>query len=211
MPRYDIEVDGKLLDNGTDTVYNHTGLRPEEYHTYKIRVKQGTETGDWVAVLSLSTLPNLPGAPSKIDAVAKNNSIELHWQKIEGANGYQLEIDGKAVDIGSNTSYLHNNLPSGTAHTYRLRAMNATGVTAWSPSLQKSTTSPDYIIKVKKGEECSLTLLAQNVQDFSEMSFVVSYDPNELELSDLYDFTPFRDLTNGKIFGFQPNCLLFSW
>ncbi|MBT2291028.1 hypothetical protein J7E73_18170 [Paenibacillus albidus] len=199
--RYDIEVDGRILDNASDTIYNHTGLNAEEYHVYKIRVKQGNETGDWVAVLALSTLPNLPDSPPKIDAYAQNTSIELHWQKMEGASGYQLEIDGKAVDVGNNTTFVHNELLSGTAHTYRVRAKNITGVTAWSPSLQKSTTSPDYVLQVKKDEESSLTLLAQNVQDFSEMEFVVTYDPNELELIDAYDFTPANDISNGKVPG----------
>ncbi|MCE3199831.1 fibronectin type III domain-containing protein [Paenibacillus sonchi] len=199
--RYEIEVDGRLLDNASNTIYNHVGLHAEEYHLYKIRVKQGNERGDWVAVLALSTLPDLPDSPSKIDGFAKDTSIELHWQKMEGATGYQLEIDGKTIDVGNNTTYLHNELLSGTAHKYRVRAKNATGVTAWSPSLQKSTTSPDYTLKVKKNEESSLTLLAQNVQDFSELEFVVTYDPNELELMDLYDFTPAKDLTNGRIAG----------
>lgn len=199
--RYEIEVDGQLMDNASDTIYNHVGLHAEEYHLYKIRVKQGNERGDWIAVLALSTLPDLPDAPSKIEGYAQNSSIELRWEKIDGANGYQLEVDGKTIDVGNNVTYLHNELPSGTAHTYRVRAKNTTGVTAWSPSLQKSTTSPDYILKLKKGETASLTLLAQNVQDFSELEYVVTYNPDELELIDLYDFTPASDLSNGKIAG----------
>ena len=197
--RYDIEVDGKLLDNGSNTIYNHTGLGAEEFHVYKIRVKQGTEIGEWVAVLALSTLPNLPDVPEKIDGFAKDTSIELQWKKIEGATGYQLEIDGKVAELAGGTSYIHNNLTSGTAHTYRIRAVNGTGVTAWSPALQKSTTSPDYTLKVNKDKEYSLTLLASNVQDFSELVFTVTYDPNELELADLYDFTPVHDLSSGVI------------
>ncbi|NQX48220.1 fibronectin type III domain-containing protein [Paenibacillus tritici] len=199
--RYEIEVDGKLLDNAADTIYNHVGLRAEEYHLYKIRVKQANERGDWVAVLALSTLPNLPDSPSKIEGFAQNSSIELRWEKIDGANGYQLEVDGKTIDVGNNINYLHNELLSGTAHTYRVRAKNTTGVTAWSPALQKSTTSPDYVLKVKKDGTASLTLLAQNVQDFSELEFVVTYNPDELELIDLYDFTPVSDLSNGRVPG----------
>lgn len=197
--RYDIEVDGKLLDNGSNTIYSHTGLGAEEFHVYKIRVKQGTDAGEWVAVLALSTLSNLPDAPEKIDGFAKDTSIELQWKKIEGATGYQLEIDGKVTDLAGGSSYIHNNLTSGTAHTYRIRAVNATGVTAWSPSLQKSTTSPDYTLKMNKDKEYSLTLLASNVQDFSELVFTVTYDPNELELADLYDFTPVQDMSSGVI------------
>ncbi|MEO3943953.1 fibronectin type III domain-containing protein [Gorillibacterium sp. CAU 1737] len=192
--RYDIEVDGKLLDNGQDTLYQHSGLNPEEYHTYKIRAKNANGPGDWVAVLALSTLPNLPDAPDGIQANADQKSIELHWGKVEGATEYELEIDGQPVDIGNRTTYLHEGLSSGTSHTYRVRAKNATGVTAWSPALQKSTKSPDYVIRTRKNEVFDLSLFASHVQDFSEMTFVVTYDPNQMELVDLYDFTPKTDL-----------------
>ncbi|MNC03079.1 Fibronectin type III domain protein [compost metagenome] len=208
--RYDIEVDGKLLDNGADTIYNHTGLAPEEFHVYKILVKQGTEAGGWVAVLALSTLPNLPDAPGKMEGYAKDSSIELRWKKMDGATGYQLEIDGKTMDIADGTSYLHQGLESGTAHTYRIRATNVTGVTAWSPALQKSTTTPDYNLTVNKDGEYSFSLLGANVQDFSELHFTVTYDPNQLELVDLYEYTPARDLTSGAVPGSNLSAMVTS-
>ncbi|MFE5319169.1 fibronectin type III domain-containing protein [Paenibacillus sp. NPDC056579] len=191
--QYEVEVDGVLLDNGKNTIYNHTGLKANEFHTYKIRLKNENQTGEWVAVLSLSTLPDPPDAPTELEAFATNNSIELRWKKVDASDGYEIEVDGKTIDVGLNTNYLHSQLAPGTMHTYRVRARNITSVTAWSPALSKSTTSPTYTVNGIVGQDFNLTLLASNVQDFSESDFVVTYNPNEVEIVDLFNFTPRPD------------------
>ncbi|TBL71235.1 fibronectin type III domain-containing protein [Paenibacillus thalictri] len=198
---YEIEVDGELRDNGKNTIYQHSDLKANEFHTYKIRPKNQDQTGDWVAILSLATLPDPPDAPTGIEATATNNSIELRWQKIEGADGYDLEIDGNTLELGRDTGYIHIPLAPGTSHTYRVRAKNVTSVTAWSAALVKSTTSPTYKVKATNGQTFDLSLLASNVQDFSELNFVVAYNPDELEVIDLYAYTPKQDTGTGKIPG----------
>jgi hypothetical protein len=199
---YEIEVDGVIVDNGSSTLYQQTGLPPNEYHTYKIRLKQSGTPGVWVAVLSLSTLPNPPDAPGQLEGFSTINSIELRWGRVEGATGYDIEIDGKMVDGGHNTIYLDEGLSPGTTHTYRVRAKNMTGVTAWSPALITSTTSPDYRVQVVKGQPFHFSLLAFDVKDFSERKFIVTYNPDELEVIDLYSFTPEKNvLSAGTIPG----------
>lgn len=217
LAQYDIEVDGVLSDNGKNTIFNHSGLKANEFHTYKIRVKDGGKLGDWVAILSLSTLPDPPDAPSSVEAFPTNNAIELRWQKVAGASGYDVEIDGKTIDTGAESSYIHGKLAPGTAHTYRVRAKNMTGVTAWSPSIVKSTTSPTYQVNVTKDKPFNMTLFAYNVQDFSQLTYVVTYNPSELEVTDLYNFTPFKDVTGGKVPGsnltvttFEPGKIIFK-
>jgi len=198
---YEIEVDGVLIDNGEETVYHHADLAPGEFHTYKIRVKDGEVMGDWVALLSLSTQPNPPEVPTDIEAVAGTNSIELRWTKSDDVGSYEIEVDGQVIDIGGNTEFLHEPLGPGTSHTYRVRARNMTGVTVWSPVIVKSTASPTYTLNVERGKPIELTLLAHNVQDFSGLQFVVTFDPGMLNVDDLYDFTPRKDTVSGRIAG----------
>lgn len=197
--QYDIEVDGVLMDNGSETIFNHTGLRANEFHTYKVRVKTHDAAGDWVAVLSLSTLSDLPDAPSGIEAYPSIHSIELNWNSVQGATGYDIEIDGEVISVGADSTYLHEQLDAGTAHSYRIRAKNESGLTAWSPSIVKSTNSPSYRINAIQGEVFALTLYAYNVQDFSEMEHVVTFDPSQLEIVDLYQYTPKKDVGAGLI------------
>jgi hypothetical protein len=199
--QYDIEVDGQLFDNGKNTIYHHTGLLANEFHTYKIRLKSETGEGNWIGILSLSTLPDPPDAPTEVEAFANNNSIELRWQRITGSDGYDVEVDGMTIGV-TDTRYLHIPLVPGTAHTYRVRAKNITGVTAWSPAIVKSTTSPTYKVNAKTDHTFELSLLGANVQDFSEVTFVVTFDPNQLDVMDLYTFTPQPDTNlSGRIPG----------
>lgn len=197
---YEIEVDGDLKDNEKSTLYKHSGLKSNTYHSYKIRVRNEEGTSNWCGVLALSTLPDLPDAPKNINAYPANNSIELRWERIEGATGYDIEIDGVTVDNGLDINRLHDNLQPGTSHTYRIRAKNITGVTAWSPAITKSTTNPTYTVSTAKDETFDLSLLASNVQDFTELKYIVTYNSDELAVVDLYKFTPEKDiLEEGKI------------
>lgn len=189
--RYEMEVDGVLSDLGDNTIFHHGGLSANEFHTYKIRLNTGGEPGRWVAVLSLSTLSDPPDAPAALEGYGDNYSIELWWDEVGGATGYDLEIDGETiVDASGLDSYVHDELEPGTSHTYRFRAKNETGVTAWSPSIVRSTTSPTYIIDSAMNEQFDLSVLAFNVQDFSELTFVVTYNSSQLEVADLYQYSP---------------------
>ncbi|MDQ1912819.1 glycoside hydrolase family 44 protein [Paenibacillus sp. GD4] len=53
---YDIEVDGSVMNAGTATTYNHTGLAQGTSHTYRVRAMDGTTTGAWSSPLKLNTL-----------------------------------------------------------------------------------------------------------------------------------------------------------
>ncbi len=198
--QYDIEVDGVIIDNGKETVYYHTGLKAETPHTYKVRSKNANGNGQWCAVLTLSTLPDLPDAPKDLKVTVYDRQIYLSWTKVEGIS-YEVEVDGKTVEVGQTSSYIDENLTPGTAHTYRVRGKNITGVTAWSDSITKSTTSPAYEVVCLKGDEFNFSLLAANVQDFGEITFVVSYNSDQLEVVDLCEFTTEKEVATGSITG----------
>lgn len=204
--KYDIEVDGKIYDNSTNTIYNHTGLKPDSYHTYRIRVTDRNGQEQWCTTLSLSTLPPLPDAPVNIEAYPGDKQVQLVWTRVEGTESYDLEIDGEIVENLTDSIYNHIDLEPGTSHTYRVRAKNIAGVTAWSPSVTISTTSPTYVAKCIKGKEFEFSILGDNVQDFGGKTFVLEYDPSELEVTDLYRGTPAADkMKEGNIPGTNLN------
>ena len=198
--QYDIEVDGVVVDNGKDTVYNHTGLKAETFHTYRVRTKNANGNGQWCAVFALSTLLDLPGAPSNVNVTVTDTQVQLTWTKEEGIS-YEVEADGESINVGQVSSYTDENLAPGTSHTYRVRGKNITGVAAWSDSITKSTTSPSYELECTKDQEFDFSLLAANVQDFGDITFVVTYNPEELEVVDLCEFTAGKDTATGAIPG----------
>ena len=98
-------------------------------------------------------------------------------------------MDGELVGNINETGYLHEGLEPGTTHTYRVRARNVAGVTAWSTVITKSTTNPTYILDLVGGQEFDLSILAWYVQDFSELEFVITYDIDKVEVVDLCGMT----------------------
>lgn len=197
---YEIEVDGQLQSLGEDTLYRHSGLEPNEFHTYKIRVITESGSSEWCAILSLSTLPNPPDAPEHIYADANLYQIELRWDVMDRATAYDVEIDGDEIITLTETQFRHQGLEPGTAHSYRIRAKNMTDVTAWSQAIVVATQTPDYLVQYEEGETFSFTILANNIQDFNQLYFVLEYDPNELEIVDLFEGTAKKDVNlNGLI------------
>lgn len=198
---YEIEVDGVIKTIGRQTVYNHTELKANEFHTYKIRVRREDNNNRWCSVLSLATLPDPPDAPANIETDKYLDKIELKWEQVENASGYDIEIDGDNIITKTEAKFIHEELQPGSNHTYRIRAKNITGVTAWSNAIVATTKTPDYTVEYNEGEEFVFSILANNVQDFNQLALTIEYDPNELQISDLFNGTLKQDVESGNIDG----------
>ena len=133
---YEIEVDGEVIDNSTQTTYIHNGLVPGSQHTYRVRTKNIGGSGAWSTAL---TKLALIAPPTNVVTSSKSNQITITWDAIEEATGYEIEADGEVIDCGANTSYTHSGLISNTTHTYRVRAKDAIFQGEWSVMLTKQT------------------------------------------------------------------------
>jgi len=199
---YEIEVDGNLLNNGSNTVFSHTGLLPGSYHEYRIRVKNTEQPNDWCVVLTVSSLPEPPGRTNISDYYATNNSIQIWWEPVEGAVSYDIEADGELLANVTDITCIHKSLLPGTAHQYRVRARTLLDVSPWSGLLEFSTSTTTFEVVCPEGETFDYTLLAINVQDFSNVKYIVTFNENDLEIVDLCTFTPADDtMMNGIIPG----------
>lgn len=199
--QYEVEADGVLINNGFNAIFNHAQLEPGSYHEYKIRVKSDEAT-DWSSVLKLSTLPIPPGAPVITRSYASNTSIQIWWQPVEGAVSYDVEADGVIITGITDVTWLHEQLPAGTSYQYRVRARTLADISPWSEVHEKSTENTTYIIDCFEGEIFDLSLLARNVQDFKDITFVVTYDSDQIEIVDLFGGTALKDLSaDGQIPG----------
>ncbi len=133
---YDLEVDGQILSDIIDTQYIHYDLQPNTLHTYRIRAKNEDGVSNWSNLTKTMTLPS---TPKNITAIAETNQITLHWDKVEGVTGYQVEVDGLIIDNGNSTTFVHKELYPNTEHTYRVRARNGQIASFWTESITKMT------------------------------------------------------------------------
>jgi hypothetical protein len=198
---YEVEVDGEIKIVGAETVYNHTKLNANEFHTYKVRIRNENNNNRWCSVLSLSTLPDPPDAPTNIEIEKYIDKIELRWDQVNNASSYEIEVDGSDIIIKADETYIHESLESGTNHTYRIRAKNITGVTAWSDAINVTTKTPDYTVAFNENEEFVFSVLANNVQDFNQLLITIEYDPSDITLVDLFSGTLKQESQTGEIDG----------
>lgn len=73
-----------------------------------------------------------PPAPRGLSAVPGGpGRIVVAWNPVEGAASYDLQADG-VVLTGVHAPYIHPGLAPGSAHAYRVRAVNEAGPGPWS-------------------------------------------------------------------------------
>ena len=126
---YDIEVDGKVLDNDNSTSFLHEGVEDNSKHIYRIRAKNEKTVGLWSEEIVKIAQPT---ADIYIEAVATTTDITVSWNIIAGAIGYDIEVDGEIIDNELKTIYIHKGLEPNTQHTYRVRVKNEGGPGEWS-------------------------------------------------------------------------------
>lgn len=133
---FEIEIDGSVVNVGKCSVYIHNNLNANEQHTYRIRAKNSLGESDWSQLIIISTLDALE--TPVITAKCKDTSIELNWDEVIGATGYELEIDGISSII-TDSQYVHSDLLPVSSHSYRIRTLGNGGISEWSEILQCST------------------------------------------------------------------------
>lgn len=200
---YDIEVDGTLTSNVTGTSYNSTGLIPGSEHKYRVRVQTSSGEETWSNIFVVSTLPEGPATPTNIITSGNMTSILVTWDKVTGAEEYEIEVDGVVINTGTGTSYLHTGLTPDTPHTYRVRTKNISGYSEWSETKTSITLSSvqTYEINSVQGEEFDLVLTAANIQDLDKYTFTIQYNTDDFEVIDLCGLTAKMDTVEGDVSG----------
>ncbi|EPR14091.1 Kelch repeat-containing protein [Ruminiclostridium papyrosolvens] len=200
---YDVEADGIITSSVNATTFTSKGLQTGTKHTYRVRANNSSGAGEWCSLFSVSTLPQGPAIPSNLVSSSNMTSILVSWDKVAGAEEFEIEVDGTIVDNGTGTSYLHKGLSPDTTHTYRVRARSISGSSEWStPMIIKTLNSVQtYDITSLSGEEFDLILSGSDIQDLNRYTFSIQYDTNDFDLIDLCGFTPKTDTQEGDIYG----------
>jgi hypothetical protein len=128
--------------NGEFTIHQNNGVAAMVYGFLKNG--PGTYRGG-------DDTPPMVTAPSNLSAAAAANQINLSWQD-NGSNEVGFRVERKTgggayaqvASVPANTTtYVDNGLAAATAYTYRVRAYNASGNSAYSNEANATTTQDD--------------------------------------------------------------------
>ena len=67
------------------------------------------------------------GAPNNFTGLISQNTIQLNWSNVEGANEYNLFRNGDVIYNGSELTFLDDNLSYGTAYNYTISSFDFSG------------------------------------------------------------------------------------
>lgn len=124
---YDVLIND-TVHNSSATELNVTGLTPGTQYRVSVCAKNSLGSSTYSSVLAIYT--KLP-IPSNIDAVATEETLLISWDSVEGATGYEVELNGKNYST-QNNHIEFNELDPGTRYTFRLRAYNANVISDYS-------------------------------------------------------------------------------
>ena len=110
---FEIEADGQTVDVGLTTSYTHTGLLPNTEHTYRVRAGNKGGFGQWSAAVTVKTLM---AAPPSMQYESGSTWILVTWSEVDGAERYDLSVDGTLIDNGTMTYFRHEPLQPDSHH-----------------------------------------------------------------------------------------------
>ncbi|SKB73869.1 fibronectin type III domain-containing protein [Dyadobacter psychrophilus] len=139
-------VDGlkfvKVADLGINIkTFANTGLTASTKYWYRILAKNTAGKSAYSNIVSANTFLIAPNAPKNLAAVSVSTvQINISWEdNALNESGFQLErsLNGtvftKIADLGANIkTYQNTGLNPATEYYYRVRAVNATGASAYS-------------------------------------------------------------------------------
>jgi uncharacterized protein len=132
----------QIATTGADSVwFIDTGLGAGKTYAYRVRAFNEAGYSDYTHIVSTTPLDTtVPAAPANLSAVFKDGAVYLAWtDKSEHEDGFKIERkkgDGVyefIAAVGTNaTSFKDSSLAADTTYTYRVRAYNAAGKSAYS-------------------------------------------------------------------------------
>ncbi|TYQ14586.1 UNVERIFIED_CONTAM: fibronectin type III domain protein [Acetivibrio alkalicellulosi] len=173
--RYDIEFNGRVINNGTSTTYNHSNLSPNSSNRFRIRAVTSRGNGEWS---SLTTVYTLLEKPTNFKESTSNNSVQLSWDAVRGATKYEVEIDNNSTFSVSDTKFTHN-VSNNSKHTYRVRALNNNTHGEWSNYINSNNYQHQIIRTIDRIP--SANLLNYNVDKDEKNNYEISFMKNALD------------------------------
>ena len=154
----------------TETSFTHEGSTGDTRYSYQVRSKNQAGESVWTdPVTATRVLP--PNPPTGIKTSHDDSNIVVTWTApgTGTVGGYQLEYrptmtaawNRKSVDAAG-TSWTHEGPTPGTTYEYRLRTVNAAGVSEWTTPVEETwyrgAAPPTYLQNFSMGTNRILVL-----------------------------------------------------
>ncbi|WP_276484606.1 TIM-barrel domain-containing protein [Paraflavitalea pollutisoli] len=116
-----------------------------------------------------------PVLPQIIDSNATAYTLKPTWNKVTRADYYEIEFDGQLYSTISDTAFQFEALTPQSVYPFKVRAVNKTGVSAWTSFTGKTKVNPlEFAIKHIKATSTVPD------QDGAELAMLFDFDENSM-------------------------------
>ena len=131
-------------DYSSGISYISTGLMDYNSYDYRVRACNSAGASAWTTYTLVKAIPAAPSAPASVSGSWTSRGptwqARISWAAVSGATYYEVQYrtpkTGNAwradPDYSSGTSYISTGLMDYNSYDYRVRAVNATGASAWT-------------------------------------------------------------------------------
>jgi fibronectin type 3 domain-containing protein/regulation of enolase protein 1 (concanavalin A-like superfamily) len=142
------------------TSFRDSAARAQSAYVYRVRAQNAAGRSAYSPTASVTTPAAVPDAPTGLLATATApRVIELEWTAAPGAKTYRVErrgpTDSAFAQIASgltSSGYDDTTVAPETTYTYRVRAENAAGLSAYSASVSE-TTPREVVVDAYAGDD----------------------------------------------------------
>ncbi|MDD2235536.1 MAG: fibronectin type III domain-containing protein [Desulfitobacteriaceae bacterium] len=144
---YDVEADGKILDNGAATTFVHSELAMASQHSYCVRAKNDKTVSSWSKVIVKTTIGDIeaPTIPQNLRSTEiTSNSVALTWDAASdnvGVTGYEVYQGAVLLGKTAETNYTATKLQPGVEYSFMVKAFDGAGNVSESSNQLNVTTN----------------------------------------------------------------------
>lgn len=121
--------------------YTHIGLENGTYYYYRIAAINNA--GESALSTTVYAAPQLVkfGVPAGLSAFSGDQQLSLTWIPVDGAQGYEVQLDNQTPIITGETRFLYTNLVNYQSYTLKVRVRGAAN-DEWSNSISATPRDP---------------------------------------------------------------------
>ena len=206
---YSLEIEGQvdpIVTDQTEYAFN----RLDEGTVIKVRISAIVDDLQSPFSTSVSCSSGLM-TPENINTEILDGTVKIKWDSVNSATLYEIEADGIIVGTTSINEFTFEDFRAGTAKSIRIRSKNDFSAKSdWSEPMLVHSSPMETIIAVESNEIFEMTLRAENIEDFSNYTFTIEYNADELDVIDLYSLTKAIELGTGNVQGTDMRILSFE-
>lgn len=196
---YDILFDN-IVYSVASTSKKFTGLKAKTTHTYAVRAKNSTMTGEYSSTKSIMTSAQALAVPANIQKTATETSATISWGAVSGATGYDIQFNGTTYRVTA-TSKTFTGLTAGKAYSFAVRSVNADTSSAYTSSVNVTTppNAPTTVSAVST--ETSVTVSWNAVSGAS--GYTISFNNIKYQAASSATSKVFSGLTANTSYSYQ--------